>query len=115
MLRPIRRNYNIYILDKKQNRRAPLLIINFCMPVSRGPSQESLKKIQAFEMRCYRRLLNISYTDCVANEELLIIFKQPFGRGRETKVRFLTLSQGRLIPQGIVKGIGTVDRQRGQN
>ena len=28
------------------------------------------KRMQAFEMRCYRRLLNISYKDHVTNEEL---------------------------------------------
>ena len=27
------------------------------------------KRTQAFEMRCYRRLLNISYKDHVTNEE----------------------------------------------
>ena len=27
------------------------------------------RRMQAFEMRCYRRLLNISYKDYVANEE----------------------------------------------
>ena len=28
------------------------------------------KRMQAFEMRCYRRLLNISYKDHVTNEEV---------------------------------------------
>ena len=28
------------------------------------------KRMQAFEMRCYRRLLNISYKDYVTNEEV---------------------------------------------
>ena len=28
------------------------------------------KRTQAFEMRCYRRLLNISYKDHVTNEEV---------------------------------------------
>ena len=28
------------------------------------------KRTQAFEMRCYRRLLNISYKDCVPNEDV---------------------------------------------
>ena len=28
------------------------------------------KRTQAFEMRCYRRLLNISYKDLVTNEEV---------------------------------------------
>ena len=31
---------------------------------------ESEKRMQAFKMRCYRRLLNISYKDYVTNEEV---------------------------------------------
>ena len=32
-----------------------------------GVGEGNIKK-QAFEMRCYRRLLNISYNDCITNE-----------------------------------------------
>ena len=38
------------------------------MSVYHGPWTE--KRTQAFEMRCYRRLLNISYKDHVTNEEV---------------------------------------------
>ena len=31
---------------------------------------ETEKRTQAFEMRCYRRLLNISYKDHITNEEV---------------------------------------------
>ena len=41
------------------------------MPVNHGPLIAGLKKrTQAFEMICYRRLLNISYKDHVTNEEV---------------------------------------------
>ena len=37
------------------------------------------KRTQAFEMRCYRRLLNISYKDHVANEEVRRDIQATFG------------------------------------
>ena len=39
------------------------------MPVNHGAA-ELEKRTQAFEMRCYRRLLNISCKDHVTNEEV---------------------------------------------
>ena len=33
-------------------------------------TEELEKRMQAFEMRCYRRLLNISYKDHVTNEDV---------------------------------------------
>ena len=35
------------------------------------------KRMQAFEMRCYQKLLNISYKDLVTNEDIFEISKQP--------------------------------------
>ena len=35
------------------------------------------KRVQVFEMRCYRRLLNISYEDHVTNEEVRRKIKAP--------------------------------------
>ena len=40
------------------------------MPVKAGLTAEIERRIQALEMRCYRRLLNISYKDHVTNEEV---------------------------------------------
>ena len=37
---------------------------------SRTLTAELYKRTQAFEMRCYRRLLNISYNNHVTNEEV---------------------------------------------
>ena len=45
------------------------------------------KSMQAFEMRCYRRLLNISYMDYVTNEEVLRKIQVAIGEYDE----FLTL------------------------
>ena len=39
------------------------------MFVYHGPSQQSNKRIQAMEMRCYRKILRSSYKDHVTNEE----------------------------------------------
>ena len=53
----------LYFLSKIYNR-----FPYFCMPVNHGPRFAELeKRTQAFEMRCYRRLLNISYKDHVNN------------------------------------------------
>ena len=45
-----------------------------CMLVDYGPSQESSK--EAMEMRCYRKILCISYKDCVTNEEVCAKIQQ---------------------------------------
>ena len=37
------------------------------------------KRTQAFELRCYRRLLNISYKDHVINEEVRIEIQKAIG------------------------------------
>ena len=60
-----------YLLDQRWSWCAPLSFPYFCMPVNHGPLTAELdKRTQAFEMRCYRRLLNISYKDHVTNEEV---------------------------------------------
>ena len=41
------------------------------MLVNHGPSQQRFKeRIQTMEMRCYRKILHISYKDYVTNEEV---------------------------------------------
>lgn len=37
------------------------------------------KRVQAIEMRCYRRLLNISYNDHITNEEVKYRIEQADG------------------------------------
>ena len=48
---------------------------------------ELVKRTQAFEMRCYWRLLNISYNDYVTNEEVRRMIQAAIGEYHE----FLTL------------------------
>ena len=40
------------------------------------PHSRAAKKIQAMEMRCYRKILHISYKDCVTNEEVCAKIQQ---------------------------------------
>ena len=63
--RPIWRD-NKYALDQTWNWYAPLSFPYFCMSVSHGLETRR----QAFMMRCYRNLLNISYRDHNINEEV---------------------------------------------
>ena len=51
------------------------------------------KRMQAFEMRCYRRLLNSSYKDHVTNEEVRRKIQAPIGEYGE----FLTLVKKRKL------------------
>ena len=81
------------------------------------------KRKQAFEMRCYRRLLNISYKDHVTNEEvrrkiqaaigeyeeLLILIKKQELRWSGLGSRSSGLAK--TILQGTVKGEEEVGRQ----
>ena len=40
---------------------------------------ELQKRIQAMEMRCYRKILHISYKDHVTNEEVFVKIQQAIG------------------------------------
>ena len=82
------------------------------------------KRMQAFEMRCYRRLLNISYKDHVTNEEVRRKIQAAIGEYDElltlVKIRKLrwfghvSRSSGlaKTILQGIVKGKRKRGRQK---
>ena len=78
------------------------------------------KRTQAFEMRCYRKLLNISYKDHVTNEEVRRKIQAAIGEFDE----LLTLVKKRKLrwfghvsrSSGLAKTIlqGTVKRKRGR-
>ena len=82
------------------------------------------KRTQAFEMRCYRRLLNISYKDHVTNKEVRrkIItaigeYDELLALVKKRKLRSLgqvSRSSGlaKTILQGTVKGIRKRGRQK---
>ena len=82
------------------------------------------RKIQAMEMRCYRRILPISYKDHVTNEEVRAKIQQEIGPNEDllTIVKRRKLqwyghvshSSGlaKTILQGTVKGVRRQGRQR---
>ena len=87
-------------------------------PRSRAP-----KKTQAVEMRCYRKMLRISYKDHVTNEEVCAKIQQAIGphedltivkRGKLQWYGHVSRSSGlaKIILQGTVKGGRRQSRQR---
>ena len=96
------------------------------MLVNHGPSQQTFKEesIQAMEMRCYHKLLHISYKDHVTNKEVRSKIPQATGPHED----LLTIVKGRklqwyghvsrslglakTILQGTVKGGRRQGRQR---
>ena len=82
------------------------------------------KRAQAFEMRCYRRLLNISYKDHVTNEEVRRKIETAIGEYDELltlvkkqKLKWfghVSKSSGlaKTILQGTVKGKGKRGKQK---
>ena len=87
-------------------------------------TEELEKRTQAFEMRCYRRLLNISYKDHVTNEEVRRKIQAAIGEYDERltlvkkrKLRWfghVSRSSGlaKTILQGTVKGKRKRGRQK---
>ena len=50
------------------------------MLMNHGPSQQSPKEdLQVMEMRCYRKMLSISYKDHVTNDEVCAKIQQAIG------------------------------------
>ena len=69
-LKPIWRDNNISFGSKVKLMRSLVISIFLYACESWSLTAELEKRTQAFEMRCYRRLLNISYKDHVTNEEV---------------------------------------------
>ena len=71
-LKIIWRDKNISLASKVKLMRTFILSTFLNMPVTENwtLTAEIERRIQALEMRCYRRLLNISYNDHVTNEEV---------------------------------------------
>ena len=78
------------------------------------------KRTQAFEMRCYRRLLNISYKDHVTNEDVRRKIQAATGKYDElldlVKKRKLRLSDHISRSLGLAKTFlqGTVQEKKGR-
>ena len=70
------------------------------------------KRTQAFELRCYRRLLNISYKDHVTNEKIRIKIQVAIGEsddlqtlGKKRKLRwFGHVSRSSVVAKTILQG-----------
>ena len=85
---------------------------------------ELQRRIQAMEMRCYRKILHISYKDHVNNEEVHAKIQQAIGPHKDllTTVKRCKLQwyghvsrssgQTKTISQGTVKGGRRLGRQR---
>ena len=69
-LKPIWRDNNISLVSKVKLMRSLAISMFLYACESWTLALELEKRTQAFEMRCYRRLLNISYKDHVTNEEV---------------------------------------------
>ena len=95
-LKPIRRGNNISLVSKVKLMRFISIFLYACE--SWTLTAELEKRMQAFEMRCYRRLLNISYKDHVTNEEVCRKIKAAIGDFDE----LLTLVKKRKLMQGLL-------------
>ena len=69
-LMPIARENNISLRSKVKLMCTLVISIFLYACESRVLTAELEKRTQAFEMRCYRRLLNISYKDLITNDEV---------------------------------------------
>ena len=123
-LKPIWRDNNISLGSKVKLMRSRVISIFLYACESWPLTAELEKRTQAIEMRCYRRLLNISYKAHVTNEEVCRKIQAAIGEYDE----FLTLVKKRklrwfghvsrssglakTILQGTVKGKRTRDRQK---
>ena len=76
-LKPIWRDNNISLGSDVKLTRSLVISISLYACESWTLTAELEKRTQAFEMSCYRRLLNISCNDHVTNEEVAEGFKQP--------------------------------------
>ena len=123
-LKPIWRDNNISLGSKVKLMRSLVISIFLYVCESWTLTAELEKRTQAFEMRCYRRLLNISYKDHVTNEEARRKIQAAIGEYDELltlvkkrKLRWfghVSRSSGlaKTILQGTVKGKRKRGRQK---
>ena len=123
-LKPIWRDNNISLGSKVKLIRSLVISIFLYACESWILTAELEKRTKAFEMRCYRRLLNISYKDNVTNEEVRRKIQAAIGEYGEIltlvkkrKLRWfghVSRSSGsaKTILQGTVKGKRKRGRQK---
>ena len=123
-LKPIWRDNNISLGSKVKLMRSLVISIFLYACESWTWTAELEKRTQAFEMRCYWRLLNISYKDHATNEEVRRKIQAAIGEYeelltlvRKRKLRWfghVSRSSGlaKTILQGTVKGKRKRGRQK---
>ena len=123
-LKPIWKDNNISLGSKVKLMRSLVISIFLHACESLTLSAELDKRTQAFEMRCYRRLLNISYKDHVTNEEVrrkiqaaICEYDKLLTLIKKRKLRWFdhvsrSSSLAKTILQGTVKGIRKRSRQK---
>ena len=123
-LKIIWRDKNISLASKVKLMRTLILSTFLYACESWTLTAEIERRIQALEMRCYRRLLNISYKDHVTNEEVRNRVQYAIGvhddlltMVKERKLRWyghISRSSGmaKTILQGTVKGARRRVRQK---
>ena len=121
-LKPIWRDNNISLGSEVKLMRS--LVISIFLYACESWTLTAEKRTQAFEMRCYRRLLSISYKDHVTNEEVRRKIQAAIGEYEELltlvkkrKLRWfghVSMSSGlaETILQGTVKGKRKRGRQK---
>ncbi|KAJ8379015.1 hypothetical protein AAFF_G00231840 [Aldrovandia affinis] len=121
-LKPIWKDKNISLGSKVRLLRSLVISIFLYACESWTLTAEIQQRIQSFEMRCYRRLLGISYTQHITNMEIRQRISQAIGRHddlltivKKRKLRWyghITRSSGlaKTILQGTVQG----GRKRGR-
>ena len=70
---------NSYLSSKKQLMRSLVTSIFLYVCESWTLTAELQRRIQAMELRCYRKILHISYKDHVTNEEVHATIQQAIG------------------------------------
>ena len=115
-LKPIWRDNNISLGSKVKLMRSLVISIFLYACESWTLTAEFEKRTQAFETRCYRRLLNISYKDHVTNEEVRRKIQAAIGEYDD----LLTLVKKRKLrwfghvsrSSGLAKTIGHSERKK---
>ena len=101
---PIWRDNNISLGEKVKLMRSLVISIFLYACESWTLTAELEKRTQAFEMRCYRRLLNISYKDHVTNEEVRRKIQTAIGEFDELLI---------LVKKRTLRWFGHVSRSSG--
>ena len=121
-LKPIWRDNNISLGSKVMLMRSLVISIFLYACESWTLTAELEKRTQAFEMRCYRRLLNISYKDHVTNEEVRRKIQAAIGEYDELLTlvkkrklrRFGHVSRSSGLAKTILQGTVKGKRKRGR-